>query len=82
MCRSIKKLYNVAPPASTEEIREAALQFVRKISGIRSPSKSNTRAFTQAVDHISSHAQVLLHALATTAASKHRDVGKVKRVGV
>ncbi len=73
MCRSIKTLYNFDPPATTEEIREAALQFVRKLSGFRSPSKVNQKAFDAAVDVISKDAQILLETLKTDAKPKNRE---------
>lgn len=73
MCRNIKTLFNFSPPASDEEIRAAALQFVRKLSGFNSPSKANQHAFEQAVDEVAMTAQQLLAALTTTASPRDRD---------
>jgi hypothetical protein len=74
MCRNIRQLYNFEPPASEEEIRASALQYVRKVSGFNKPSQANEEAFTQAVDEIAAATQTLLDALVTTAAPKDRDV--------
>ncbi len=65
MCRSIKMLANFEPPASDEEIRAAALQFVRKVSGYRKPSKTNEAVFEQAVDEITASVERLLAGLVT-----------------
>jgi len=65
MCRSIKILRNIEPEASDNEVREAALQFVRKISGYRHPSQANTEAFEKAVDEISGISRQLLSSLVT-----------------
>ncbi len=73
MCRSIKPLFNFDPPASEDEIRSAALQFVRKISGFHKPSKTNEAAFGKAVEEISSAAQRLVTSLETSASPKNRD---------
>jgi hypothetical protein len=73
MCRNIKTLYNFDPPATTEEIREAALQFVRKLSGFRKPSSINQKAFETAVAVISKDAQVLLESLRTDSQPKNRE---------
>lgn len=78
MCRNIKTLYNFDPPATEAEIRDAALQFVRKISGIRTPSTANTRAFTRAVDHVSSGTMTLLQTLKTSSAPKNRETETMK----
>ena len=72
MCRSIKTLHNFAPPATEEEIRASALQFVRKLSGFTRPSKANEAAFEHAVDRVADAAHELLHALVTTAAPRDR----------
>ena len=72
MCRSIKTLFNFAPPATDEEIRAAALQYVRKISGFREPSKINKAAFYEAVEAIAGASTVLLHSLETNAPPKNR----------
>ena len=74
MCRNIKTLFNFAPPATDTEVRAAALQFVRKLSGFNSPSKQNEAAFDQAVDDVSAIASVLLASLSTTAAPKDREI--------
>jgi len=73
MCRNIKTLFNFEPPVTTEEVRAASLQFVRKISGFNKPSKSNEQAFQRAVDDIAHIAAHLLHALETTAPPKNRE---------
>ena len=67
MCRSIKTLFNFAPPATEQEIRAASLQFVRKLSGFTNPSKANRAAFDRAVDEVAASARVLIDALITTA---------------
>ena len=72
MCRSIKTLYNVDPPASEEETHAAALQFVRKISGYRKPSRANEEAFAIAVDEIAAISWRLLGQLETTAPPRER----------
>lgn len=72
MCRNIKPLYNFDPPASQAEIHEAALQFVRKVSGFRKPSKANQAAFQAAVDEIAAASSRLLGSLETTAAPRDR----------
>lgn len=71
MCRNIKPLFNFDPPATDEEIHEASLQFVRKISGMNKPSRVNDKAFDQAVDEITTKTKKLLDALVTD--SKPRD---------
>lgn len=73
MCRSIKPLYNFDPPVTEEEVRAAALQFVRKISGFHKPSKANERAFQDAIDQITGASARLLHSLETNAPRKNRD---------
>jgi hypothetical protein len=74
MCRSIKTLYNFEPPATEQEIRAAALQFVRKLSGFGVPSKANEEAFAQAVEEVSATAARLLESLVTTAEPRDREV--------
>jgi hypothetical protein len=74
MCRNIKTLYNFKPPASEEEIRASAIQFVRKLSGFTHPSKANEHAFNHAVDHVVDAARELLASLVTTAAPRDRAV--------
>jgi hypothetical protein len=73
MCRSIHTLYNVEPAASEEEARAAALQYVRKISGYRKPSRANEAAFEQAVEDIAAISWRLLSELETAAAPRHRE---------
>jgi hypothetical protein len=73
MCRNIRPLFNFEPVATDEEIRAAALQFVRKISGFTKPSQSNDAAFTLAVDEIAAASARLLASLQTTAPPKNRD---------
>jgi hypothetical protein len=73
MCRNIKTLFNFDPPATEEEIRDAALQFVRKLSGYNSPSKANEAAFNTAVDDVADAARRLLTSLETTASPKDRE---------
>jgi hypothetical protein len=74
MCRNIRTLYNFEPPATNEEVRAAALQYVRKISGFTKPSKVNEEAFDAAVEAIASVSQQLLERLETSAPPKDRDV--------
>lgn len=74
MCRNIKTLFNFEPPATDDEIRAAALQFVRKLSGFNAPSKANEVAFNQAVDEVAAVAQKLLHSLQTNAEPRDREV--------
>ena len=74
MCRNIKTLFNFEPPATELEIREAALQFVRKLSGFSVPSKANEVAFDQAVARIAANARELIAALTTTAQTRNREV--------
>jgi hypothetical protein len=78
MCRNIKVLYNFEPPATEHEVRSAALQFVRKISGFRVPSAANEEPFNQAVDQITQVASILLGSLVTTSPSRNRDVEAAK----
>lgn len=74
MCRNIRTLYNFEPPASDAEIRAAALQFVRKISGMNAPSKANEAAFQAAVEAVTAISQSLLNSLETAAPPKDREV--------
>jgi hypothetical protein len=78
MCRNIRTLFNFYPPSSDDEVRAAALQFVRKISGFNSPSQANAAAFTGAVDEVSAVATRLLRALETSAAPRNREVEAAK----
>jgi hypothetical protein len=73
MCRNIKTLYNFEPPVTEDEIRAAALQFVRKVSGFNAPSKVNEAAFNTAVDEIAAAAYKLLSTLETNAPPKDRE---------
>ena len=79
MCRNIRTLHNFNPPASDEEARDAALQYVRKISGSTKPSKSNEETFARAVDEITLATTRLLDSLVTSAPPKNRDVEAAKR---
>jgi hypothetical protein len=79
MCRNIRTLYNFEPPASDEEVRSAALQYVRKISGFNKPSQANAEAFERAVDEVTEVSARLLGELVTTAPPKDRDVEAAKR---
>lgn len=78
MCRNIRTLYNFEPPATDEEIRAAALQYVRKISGFNKPSQVNAEAFDDAVDAVAAASTELLGALSTSAAPKDREVEAAK----
>lgn len=78
MCRNIKTLYNFDPPATEDEVRAAALQFVRKISGFNKPSRTNEDAFHEAVDAVTVTAMTLLDALTTSAAPRDREVEAAK----
>ena len=78
MCRNIKILFNFDPPATDEEIRAAALQFVRKVSGSARPSKANEAAFNAAIDDIAASVQTLLENLVTKAPPKNREEEKLK----
>jgi hypothetical protein len=79
MCRNIRTLYNYEPPATDIEIREAALQYVRKVSGSNKPSQSNAAAFDRAVEEIAHATGRLLDELVTTAPPKDREVEAAKR---
>jgi hypothetical protein len=74
MCRNIRTLYNFEPPATDEEIRDASLQYVRKISGFNKPSQANAAAFERAVDEVAAASRRLLDALVTRAEPKDREV--------
>ena len=78
MCRNIKVLYNFEPPATDDEIRSAALQFVRKISGFAKPSTGNEEAFNRAVDEVEKASSKLLNSLVTTASPRNREVEAAK----
>ena len=74
MCRNIRTLHNFAPPASDEEVRAAALQFVRKLSGFNKPSQSNEAAFERAVAEVAASARRLLASLHTHAPARDREI--------
>jgi len=78
MCRNIRSLYNFDPPATDEEVRSAALQYVRKISGFTKPSKANEKAFDQAVNAVAEVSARLLGQLVTSAPPKDREVEAAK----
>jgi hypothetical protein len=79
MCRNIRNLHNFEPPATHEEVRDAALQYVRKISGFTKPSQANREAFERAVDAVAEASAQLLDELVTTAPPKDREVEAAKR---
>jgi hypothetical protein len=74
MCRNIHTLYNYEPPATEDEVRGAALQYVRKISGFTKPSRANEEAFARAVDEVAEATARLLESLVTTASPRNREV--------
>jgi hypothetical protein len=78
MCRNIKTLFNFEPPATDEEIRASAEQFVRKLSGFAKPSKANQAAFDRAVDDVSRIARRLIDSLETTSPPRNREVEAAK----
>ena len=78
MCRNIKTLFNFEPPASELEIRDASLQFVRKLSGFNVPSKANEAAFERAVEAVAASAQILMQELITNAEPRNREVEAAK----
>jgi hypothetical protein len=78
MCRSIKPLHNFEPPATPDEIRAAAVQFIRKVSGFTRPSKANEQAFAQAVDQVTEAAQELLASLVSSAPPRDRQIEAAK----
>ncbi|MDQ6619742.1 MAG: DUF2277 domain-containing protein [Pseudomonadota bacterium] len=78
MCRNIKPLFNFQPPANEDEIRSAALQFVRKVSGFNKPSQANEPAFQTAIDEITVASRKLLQSLRTTAEPRSREAETVK----
>jgi hypothetical protein len=81
MCRSIKTLFNFDPPATELEIRDASLQFVRKLSGFNVPSKANEEAFERAVEEISASARQLIRSLVTSAGPRTREAEAAKARG-
>jgi hypothetical protein len=78
MCRNIRQLHNFDPPATEEEVRSAALQFVRKISGYNKPSQANAEAFERAVDEVAAASARLLASLTTSAPPKDREAEAAK----
>lgn len=79
MCRNIRQLHNFEPPASEEEVHDAALQFVRKVSGSTKPSKANAEAFDLAVAEVAASTRKLLDSLVTSAPPKNREEEAAKR---
>jgi hypothetical protein len=73
MCRNIRTLFNFEPPATDDEVRASALQFVRKLSGFAKPSRANEAAFNRAVDEVTEAARRLLQSLETTSPAKNRE---------
>ena len=78
MCRNIRTLHNFEPPATEEEVRDAALQYVRKISGYNKPSRANEEAFNRAVEAVTAASAELLAQLTTSAPAKNREVEAAK----
>jgi len=78
MCRNIRVLHNFAPPTTEDEVREAALQFVRKVSGSTRPSRANAEAFDRAIDEIAEATRRLLDGLVTNAPPKTRETEAIK----
>jgi hypothetical protein len=79
MCRNIRTLHNFEPPATDEEVHDAAVQYVRKISGSTKPSQANEEAFERAVDEVAQATRELLDSLVTSAPPKDREVEAAKR---
>ena len=79
MCRNIRPLYNFQPPATEDEVRAAALQYVRKVSGSAKPSQANAEAFDRAVEEVTRSTEKLLGELVSAAAPKDREVEAAKR---
>jgi hypothetical protein len=79
MCRNIRTLHNFEPPATTEEVQDAALQYVRKISGSTKPSQANAEAFERAVEDVAAATTRLLDSLVTSAPPKDREIEAAKR---
>jgi hypothetical protein len=78
MCRNIRALFNFEPPATDEEVRASALQFVRKLSGFTHPSRANEAAFARAVDEVTDAARCLLQSLETASPAKNREAEAAK----
>ena len=79
MCRNIRPLFNFEPPATDQEVRDAALQFVRKLSGFTRPSAANGEAFEEAVDAVAAASRALIDSLTTNARPKNREQEAAKR---
>ena len=79
MCRNIHTLFNFEPPATDEEVRDASLQYVRKISGFNKPSEANAEAFERAVEEVTASTRRLIDGLVTTATPKDREVEAAKK---
>jgi hypothetical protein len=79
MCRNIRTLHNFDPPATEDEIKASALQYVRKISGSSQPSRANAEVFERAVDQVTAATRELLNGLVTTAPPKNREIEAAKR---
>ena len=79
MCRNIRTLHNFDPPATDEEVRAAAVQYVRKVSGMQKPSQANAPAFERAIDEVARVTNELLASLVTSAAPRDRDVEAERR---
>jgi hypothetical protein len=79
MCRNIHTLFNYEPPATEEEVRASALQYVRKISGFTKPSRANEEAFDRAVDEVTAATQALIDRLVTNAAPRDREVEAARK---
>src|SRR6478736_6605765 len=82
MCRNIRTLYNFEPPATQDEIRASALQFVRKLSGFNTPSKANEAAFEQAVAQVTDAARTLIDSLIAVVPPKNREVERAKAMAL
>jgi hypothetical protein len=78
MCRNIRTLFNFEPPATEAEIRDASIQFVRKLSGFAVPSKANEAAFEQAIEEVAASARALMRSLVTSAVPRNREVEAIK----
>jgi len=78
MCRNIKTLFNFEPPATEQEIRDASLQFVRKLSGFNAPSKANEAAFNKAIEEVAAAASSLLSSLSTSSTPRNREIETAK----
>ena len=79
MCRNIHTLFNFEPPATDDEVRDAALQYVRKVSGFSKPSQANEEAFSRAVADVAETTRSLLDALVTTAAPRDREIEAARK---